>query len=58
MEGRASALAAAEALEDVTLLDREYAAIAALRPEDVRRAAARYLHPGRLRRGLPARRPG
>jgi len=45
MEGRASALAAAEALDDVTLLDREYAAIAALRPEDVRQAAARYLHP-------------
>jgi zinc protease len=45
MEGRAAALAAAEALEGVELLDREYAAIQALRPEEVREAAARYLHP-------------
>jgi zinc protease len=45
MEGRASALAAAEALDGVDLLDREYAAIQRLRPEEVREAAARYLHP-------------
>ena len=45
MEGRASALAAAEALDGVELLDREYAAIQALRPDEVREAAARYLHP-------------
>jgi zinc protease len=45
MEGRASALAAAEALDGVELLDREYAAIQALRPEEVREASARYLHP-------------
>jgi zinc protease len=45
MEGRASALAAAEALDGYDLLDREYAAIQALRPEEVREAAARYLHP-------------
>jgi zinc protease len=45
MEGRASALAAAEALDGVDLLDREYAAIQALRPDEVREAAGRYLHP-------------
>jgi zinc protease len=45
MEGRASALAAAEALDGYDFLDREFAAIAAVRPEDVRAAAARYLQP-------------
>ena len=45
MEGRASALAAAEALEDVALLDREYDAILRISPKQVRDAAARYLHP-------------
>jgi zinc protease len=45
MDGRASALAAAEALDGVDLLDREYAAILALEPDRVREAAARYLHP-------------
>jgi zinc protease len=45
MEGRASALAAAEALDGYTFLDREYEALAAVRPEDVRAAAARYLQP-------------
>ena len=45
MQGRASALAAAEALSDIGFLDREYAAIASLGAEDVQRAAARYLVP-------------
>ncbi|HKU62093.1 MAG TPA: pitrilysin family protein [Gemmatimonadales bacterium] len=45
MDGRASALAAAEALDGVDLLDREYAAIQSLGPDQVREAAARYLHP-------------
>ncbi|CAN5730373.1 pitrilysin family protein [soil metagenome] len=45
MEGRASALAAAEALEDVGLLDREYALLAELGPAEVREAAARHLVP-------------
>ena len=45
MEGRASALAAAEALDDVSFLDREYAALESVTPEAVREAAARYLHP-------------
>ncbi len=45
MEGRASALAAAEALDGYDFLDREFEAIAAVRPEDVRAAAARYLQP-------------
>jgi zinc protease len=45
MEGRASALAAAEALDGYGFLDREYEAIAAVRPEAVRAAAARYLQP-------------
>ncbi len=45
MEGRASALAAAEALDGYGFLDREFEAIAAVRPEDVRAAAARYLQP-------------
>ncbi|HYC82491.1 MAG TPA: insulinase family protein, partial [Solirubrobacterales bacterium] len=45
MEGRASALAAAEALEDVALLDREYEALTRTTAEQVRDATARYLHP-------------
>jgi zinc protease len=45
MEGRASALAAAEALEDIGLLDREYAMLAELQPAQVREAAARHLAP-------------
>jgi len=45
MGGRAAALAAAEALDGYDFLDREYAALGAVRPEDVRAAAARYLHP-------------
>ena len=45
MEGRAAALAAAEALEDVSVLDREYAALVAATADEVRAAAARYLDP-------------
>jgi zinc protease len=45
MEGKAAALAAAEALDDVSLLDREYAALQAIEPAAVREAAARYLQP-------------
>src|SRR5690606_6837918 len=45
MQGRASALAAAEALSDIGFLEREYAALASLKPDDVRRAAERYLVP-------------
>ena len=45
MEGRASVLAAAEALEDFTLVDREYEALLRVTPEEVREAAGRYLHP-------------
>ncbi|MBA3316903.1 MAG: insulinase family protein [Gemmatimonadales bacterium] len=45
MEGRASALAAAEALADVGLLDREYALLAEIGPDQVREAGARYLAP-------------
>ncbi|HVK00633.1 MAG TPA: pitrilysin family protein [Gemmatimonadales bacterium] len=45
MEGRASALASAEALEDVGLLDREYARLAEITAGEVREAAARHLAP-------------
>jgi hypothetical protein len=45
MEGKASALAAAEALDHVSFLDREYAALQTVEPDMVRDAAARYLHP-------------
>jgi zinc protease len=45
MEGRASALAAAEALEDFSLLDREYEALAKVQADDVRQVAERYLDP-------------
>jgi zinc protease len=45
MEGRASALAAAEALDGYQFLDREFEALAALGADDVRSAAARFLQP-------------
>jgi zinc protease len=45
MEGRAAALAAAEALGGIEELDREYAALAAATPAEVRAAAGRYLSP-------------
>ncbi|HEU5304741.1 MAG TPA: pitrilysin family protein [Gemmatimonadales bacterium] len=45
MEGKGSSLAAAEALDEVSFLDREYTALEAVTPEDVRAAAARYLQP-------------
>jgi zinc protease len=45
MEGRASALAGAEAQEDVGLLDREYARLAEITAGEVREAAARHLAP-------------
>lgn len=45
MEGRAAALAAAEALEDVGVLDREYAALVAVSADDVRTVGACYLDP-------------
>jgi zinc protease len=45
MEGRASALASAEALEDFSLLDRDYHALGLLQADDVREAAQRYLDP-------------
>ena len=44
-DGRASALAAAEALDGVHQLDREYAALERVTADDVRTAVARYLHP-------------
>ena len=45
MEGKASALAAAEALEHVSFLDREYAALQAVDADAVREATSRYLQP-------------
>jgi zinc protease len=45
MEGRASALAGAEALEDVGLLDREYARLGEISAAEVREVAARYFAP-------------
>ncbi len=45
MEGRASALAAAEALDGYAFLDREFEALASVRADEVRAAAARYLQP-------------
>jgi zinc protease len=45
MEGKASAVAAAEALEDVSFLDREYEALTGVTGDDVRSAAGRYLQP-------------
>ncbi|HEU5049331.1 MAG TPA: pitrilysin family protein [Gemmatimonadales bacterium] len=44
-EGRAIALASAEALDGVDFLDREYAALSTASAEDVRRAAGAWLHP-------------
>jgi len=45
MDGRASALASAEALGDVGLLDEEFAQLSALTAADVRRVAEQYLLP-------------
>lgn len=45
MDGRASALASAEALRDVALLDEEFAQLAAVTAADVQRVAERYLLP-------------
>ncbi|MGH7499234.1 MAG: M16 family metallopeptidase, partial [Gemmatimonadales bacterium] len=45
MEGRAVSLAEAEALDGYDLLDREYAALSEVQPEQVQEAAERYLHP-------------
>lgn len=45
MEGRASALAGAAMLRDVSLLDQEYRDLLAVTPEQVRDAAALYLQP-------------
>jgi zinc protease len=48
MEGRAAALAAAEALDGYDFLDREFDALAALTADQVRSAAARFLQPDAL----------
>lgn len=45
MDGRASALAAAEALRDVALLDEEFAQLTAVTAAEVQRVAERYLLP-------------
>jgi zinc protease len=45
MEGKGSALAAAEALKDVSFLDWEYEALGAVGADEVRAAAATYLQP-------------
>jgi zinc protease len=45
MEGKGSALAAAEALDHVSFLDREYEALASVGPDEVRSAATKYLQP-------------
>lgn len=45
MDGRAGALASAEALRDVALLDEEFAHLAAVTAADVQRVAERYLLP-------------
>jgi zinc protease len=45
MEGRAAALAAAEALEGYDFLDREFEALERVTAEDIRVVAARYLQP-------------
>jgi zinc protease len=45
MEGRASALASAEALDGYDFLDREFEALERVTAADVRAVAARYLHP-------------
>lgn len=45
VEGRASALAAAEALGGVDLLDEEYERLLAVTPDDIRRVANQWLSP-------------
>jgi zinc protease len=45
MEGKAAALAAAEALDHVSFLDREYAALQSVESDAVRAAAEKYLDP-------------
>ena len=45
MEGKGAALAAAEAVDHVSFLDREYEALGAVGPDEVRAAATRYLQP-------------
>ena len=45
-EGKASALATAEALRDVALMDEEEARLRSLTADEVRAAAARWLDPG------------
>lgn len=45
MEGRAAGLAAAEALESISVLEWEYHALGTVDPNQVREAAARYLQP-------------
>ncbi len=45
MEGKGSALAAAEAVDHVSFLDREYEALEAVRPDELRSVAAKYLQP-------------
>jgi zinc protease len=45
MEGKGSAFAAAEALDHVSFLDREYEALGSVGPDEVRSAATRYLQP-------------
>jgi zinc protease len=45
MEGKASALAAAEALEHVSFLDREYAALQQVDAKAIREVTSRYLQP-------------
>ncbi|HEY4647473.1 MAG TPA: pitrilysin family protein [Gemmatimonadales bacterium] len=48
MEGKASALAAAEALDHVSFLDREYAELKEVDADGIREAARRYLQPDSL----------
>ena len=48
MEGRAAALAAAEALDGFEVLDREYQRIISVTPDDVRAVASRWLRPDSL----------
>jgi len=45
MDGRASALASAEALRDLALLDEEFAQLAAVTPAEIQAVAERYLLP-------------
>ncbi len=45
MDGKASALASAEALDDVSFLDREYEALGKVEVDEVREATARYFQP-------------